>query len=125
MAESTREFFERLAAAGRVPSLAGVSGTLLIEILEEGRAERWYVTLKKGAATVSRNGAAADCHLTADAGTFSAIVAGRMNAMAALLRGAIRVDGRAALLAALQRLFTGAGVSGGEHEVAGYAGRRS
>jgi SCP-2 sterol transfer family. len=124
MAESIREFFERLAAAGRVPGLEGVSGTLLIEILEGEQTERWYITFKKGAAAVSRQGAAADGRLTADAATFAAIVAGRTNAMAALLRGVIKVDGKVALLASLQRLFGGAADSGDKREIAGYAGRR-
>jgi putative sterol carrier protein len=119
MAESTKEFFERLAAAGRAPGLEGVSGTVLIEILEGQRTERWYITFKKGAAEVSRKGAAADCTVSADAATFGAIVAGRMNAMAALLRGVLRVEGKVVLLAALQRMFIGAPTSGDKGKVAG------
>jgi hypothetical protein len=44
--------------------------------------------------------------------------------MAALLRGVIKVDGKVALLASLQRLFGGAADSGDKREIAGYAGRR-
>jgi putative sterol carrier protein len=123
MAESTKQFFERLAVAGRAPGLEGVSGTMLIEIVEEERTERWYITFRKGAAEVSRKGAAADCRVSADAATFGAIVAGRMNAMAAVLRGVLRVEGKIVLLASLQRLFAAASSSGEGREVAGYAGR--
>ena len=48
-----------------------------------------------------------DCVLSADIATVDAILTGKMNAMAAVLRGALEVEGKVVLLTALQRLFPG------------------
>ena len=56
---------------------------------------------------MAHEGAEPDCVLSADIATFDAILTGRMNAMAAVLRGALDVEGKVVLLTALQRLFPG------------------
>ena len=55
--------------------------------------------------TVSREGAEADCVLASDRSTFDAVVTGRLNAIDAVLRKQLDVQGDAVLLTALQRLF--------------------
>jgi putative sterol carrier protein len=62
--------------------------------------------------------------LGADIATFDAILTGRMNAMAAVLRGALVLQGKVVLLTALQRLFPGSCEAPVE-PAAGYARRQS
>ena len=74
--------------------------------------------------TVSRQGGEPDCVLTGDVATFDAVLSGKANAMAALLRGALDVQGKFVLLTALQRLFPGSPGADGL-PTAGYAERQS
>ena len=64
--------------------------------LEDGKeTERWLVAVVKGDVAVSRKNAAADCVVRADKALFDGIASGEANAMAALLRGAMSVEGDA------------------------------
>jgi putative sterol carrier protein len=49
----------------------------------------------------------ADCHMVTDGELFDRMAAGRANAMAAMLRGAVHVRGDLDKLVAFQRLFPG------------------
>jgi putative sterol carrier protein len=121
MAEPTKRFFDALGKRQQ-PLLRTTSGTIRCDLEDGERTEHWYVTIKKGEVTVSHKRADADCVLSAHLATFEAILAGEMNAMAALLRGLLSVEGRVRLLVALQALF--APSSGAPTEqVAGYARR--
>jgi putative sterol carrier protein len=80
--------------------------------------------MAKGMVTVSREDEEPDCVVSGDRATFEAILSGRANAMAALLRGALRVRGKVVLLTALQRLFPGSPGADGLPS-AGYAERRA
>ncbi len=88
------------------------------------RTEHWHLQIRKGDITVSHEGPEADCVISADIATFDAILAGRMNAMAAILRGAVTIEGKVVLLAALQRLFPGT-TEAPDTPQAGYARRSS
>jgi putative sterol carrier protein len=68
---------------------------------------QWTVALKKGDVSVSRSSAKADCVVTTDRPLFNAIVRGERNAMAAILRGEIAVEGDRELLVLFQRVFAG------------------
>jgi putative sterol carrier protein len=57
--------------------------------------------------TLSRRNAKADCVVRLDRKLSDRIVIGEENAMAAVLRGAIRIEGDAGLLLSFQRLFPG------------------
>ena len=61
----------------------------------------------KGDLAVSRQNLRADCVVSADKALFDEIASGETNVMAALLRGALRVEGDIQLLALFQRLFPG------------------
>jgi putative sterol carrier protein len=54
---------------------------------------------------VSRRNAAADCIVRAGKTTFDRAAAGKLNLMAAVLRGEVEVRGDLRLLVLLQRLF--------------------
>ena len=56
--------------------------------------EHWYLTMKKGSLKVAQDGGEPDCVVSGDRATFEAILSGRANAMAALLRGALHCAGQ-------------------------------
>ena len=123
MTEPTREFFARLAEEQQ-PRLTTVTGTVRFDIADGERTEHWYLRIRKGAVTVSHDDGEADCVIRAEIGTFDQILTGHMNAMAAVLRGAVGMEGKVILLTALQRLFPGTSEAPAEPP-AGYARRQS
>lgn len=123
MTEPTRVFFTRLSEQHQ-PMLRSMTGTVRFDIADGERTEHWYLRIRKGDVTVAHDDGEADCVLSADIGTFDEILSGRMNAMAALLRGAVRMEGRVFLLTALQRLFPGPSAAPAKPP-AGYARRQS
>ena len=123
MTEPTRAFFTGLSEQHQ-PMLESMTGTVRFDIADGERTEHWYLRIRKGDVAVSHEDGEADCVLSADIGTFDEILSGRMNAMAAVLRGAVRMEGKVVLLTALQRLFPGASETPAEPP-AGYARRQS
>ena len=61
----------------------------------------------KGDLAVSRQKLRADCVVSADKSLFDDIASGKTNAMAALLRGAMSIEGDIQLMVLFQRLFPG------------------
>lgn len=115
-------FFRELGKRGHVSLLEKASGTLLVELKDGDRTSRWYVAIKRGDVAVSRRGSAADCVVRTEASTFETILAGQLNAAAAVLRGLLEVEGKVNLLVALQALFKpSAGAA--DQPTAGYARR--
>jgi len=104
---ATTEFFDELGARGHEPLLEKATGTIRFELTNGRRKARWLVTVKKGDVTVSHANARADCVVRTDEGLFEQIVTGEENVMAAMLRGAIGVEGKPDLLVLFQRLFPG------------------
>ena len=98
-------FFELTAGAHpEVPNT--VSGSLRFDLENGKRSECWRVTIDKGVVSSERSDASADCVVHTDKETLEAIIQGTANAMAALLRGAIRLEGEAVLMAYFRRLLT-------------------
>jgi len=124
MADPAARFFTDLEEQRHLSLLEGSKGTLLVELHDAKKTERWYVVIKRGDITVAKKGGAADCTLRTDRETFRAIVDGQMNAMAAVLRGRVEIEGKVSLLAALQSLFKPSS-GAGEQRTAGYARRSS
>ena len=104
-ADATAAFFDGLARRGQEPLLAGAVGSLRFDLVGDPEVDTWLVRLHDGDVTVSREQAAADCVARCDKRLFDSIAAGEVNAMAALLRGALRFEGDPELLVRLQRLF--------------------
>jgi putative sterol carrier protein len=99
---------EELGRRGHEPLLEKVSGTIRFEIVDGKQTERWLVTIDKGDLAVSRKNVRADCTLRADKAVFDRVASGKMNAMAAFLRGDIILDGDSPeLLVPFQRLLPG------------------
>ena len=123
MTEPTRAFFERLAAQHQ-PFLKSLTGVVRVDLVDGERTEHWYLAIRKGDVTVSHKGPEPDCVVSADLATFDAIVDGDMNAMAAVLRGAVDVRGEFRFMTALRQLFAGP-TEVPDVPAAGYARRQS
>jgi len=122
MADSTAEFFDELGRRGHEPLLEKATGTVRFDLDAGKQTERWFVTVSKGDLAVSRKNVRADCVVSTDRALFDGVASGKTNAMAALLRGAMAVEGDVRLLVAFQRLFPGA-AGPQETPPAGYARR--
>ncbi|HEU4527566.1 MAG TPA: SCP2 sterol-binding domain-containing protein [Actinomycetota bacterium] len=105
--DTTREFFDGLAARRSEPLLHGVTGTIRFDLTSDEGVEHWLVHVREGDVKVSRRNAKADCVAAAERGLFDRLVIGEVNAVAAVLRSELRIDGQAALLLAFQRLLPG------------------
>ena len=103
--DSIAEFFAELGRRGHEPLLEKARGSARFDVADGRRTERWLVTIDKGDLRVSRRNAAADCILRVDRSTFERAAAGKLNIMAAVLRGAVTVGGDPRLLVLLRRLF--------------------
>jgi hypothetical protein len=101
-------FFARLESE-RQPLLGGVSGTLRFDVVTDDATSCWHITIDHGTVMVHNEPAAADAVARLDASCFEDVVCGRMNAVAAALRGEVAVDGNPRLLNIFQRLFPGPG----------------
>jgi putative sterol carrier protein len=99
--------FDALAAGEHVPMPNRASGVMRFELVDGKRIERWLIAVDKGTVKVSRGNGAADCVLRADRALFERMAAGKVNAFAATLRGAITVKGDPRLLVLFQRLLPG------------------
>jgi putative sterol carrier protein len=102
---STSEFFDALAERGYEPMLEKVDGAARFDVVDNGRTERWLVTIEKGQIRVSRTNARAATVVRSDRRTFDQAAAGKLNVMAAVLRGEIGIEGDLRFLVRLQRLF--------------------
>jgi putative sterol carrier protein len=107
MTDATAEFFDALAERQHEPLLEKATGTVRFDLKDRRKTDRWLVTVVKGDLKVSRQNLRADCVVTADKSLFDGIASGKTNAMAALLRGAMGVEGDVQLLVLFQRLLPG------------------
>jgi len=106
---NTLERFIGEISAEPQPLLANTSGTLLFEIRDDNETVFALVTVDKGRVGVEEVPAPrdADATIRADRALVDAIAAGRANAMAAVLRGEMGVEGDSELLMDFQRIFPG------------------
>ncbi len=112
MPEATAEFFERLGRTGHEPLLEKATGRIRFELVNGKQTERWLVAHDKGDVAVSHKSGQTDCNVRTSKALFEEIVTGRENAMAAVLRGAVEVDGRPELLMLFQRILPGPPANG-------------
>ena len=107
MPDATAEFFDAIGRRGHEPLLGSTSGTLRFDLAEGRRVEHWYVTIKKGDIAVSRENAHADAVVRLERSLFDRMATGKVNAMAAALRGVLAPEGNLGLVVSFQRLFPG------------------
>ena len=105
--DPTTTFFDKLVARGHEPLLQSTSGTLRIELKNGSRTQYWYVAITKGDIAVSNANAEADAVVRTTKALFGDMATGRVNAMAATLRGVLLAEGDLGLVMSFQRLFPG------------------
>jgi SCP-2 sterol transfer family len=107
--DATAEFFGELGRRGHEPLLAKARGTIRVDLEQGTKTDRWLVRIDRGHLVVEPGGGArdSDAVIRADRELFDVIVDGEMNAMAAMLRGAMSVDGDLQLIVLFQRLLPG------------------
>jgi putative sterol carrier protein len=113
MSDATADFFADLKRRGHEPSLARTSGTVRFELEDGGSTERWLVSIDHGDLGVSRRSGPADCSVRTQKAVFDRLATGELNAVTALLRGAVSAEGNWELLVLFQRLLTGPVGAGG------------
>jgi len=114
--DQATEFFDGLAKRGHEPLLNSVSGTLRFDLADGPGANRWYVRVKKGDIAVGHDDLPADVVVSLDRDLFLGMVEGKVNAMAAVLRGEVGLEGDLGLVVSFQRLFPGPPSTGAGHE---------
>ena len=112
MSDATAAFFHSLDRRGPEPLLGNARGTVCFELVSGTHTDRWLVALEKGTTTVSKKRVAAECTVRADEALFEGVLDGSVNLMAAVLRGAVTVEGDPEPLFLLQRLFAAAPADG-------------
>ena len=125
MTDPTTEFFHGLRARRREPLVKAATATVRFDIAQGGRTDRWCVRIDKGDLTVSTGDTDAECVIRAERTVFDRIATGEMNALAALLRGELTLEGEPDLLVLCQRLFPGPPRKGDREPVAPEGGRSS
>jgi hypothetical protein len=112
MAQEIPEFFAQLQRRGIDPLLAKASGTVRFDIADGEDVETWFVQLHGGEIDVTRQ---SDEDVTSTVRCskrlFESICSGSTNAMAAMLRNEMTLDGNAELLLLLGRVFPGPATS--------------
>lgn len=104
-ADPTAAFFEELATRSDEPLLRKATGAMRVEVVDGRTVRRWLVSVKDGRISVAKGAGAATCVLRADKAVFDKIATGKLNAVAAMLRGELAADGDWRLLVRMQRLF--------------------
>jgi putative sterol carrier protein len=106
MTDVASGFFERLRDE-HVALPTRATGVMRVEIADGKRTESWLVSVDKGKVEVSRGKGKADAVLRGDRTLFEGMAAGKVNAFAATLRGAVAIEGDPRLLVLFQRLLPG------------------
>jgi len=105
MADATAEFFDGLAKRGSEPLLGRITGRVRVDVVDGGRTRQWVVSLRNGDLTVTAGDGPADSVIHADRPAFEEVATGRVNAMAASIRGLVEIEGNPRLIARFGRLF--------------------
>ena len=107
MAKAIPPFFEELGRRGHEPLLEKISGTLRFDLRSRQRVDHWLITIRRGDVAIAEQEGSADCVVQIDKALFERVANGTENAVAALLRGEIGVEGNIELLMLFDRLFPG------------------
>ena len=103
--DPTARFFDELAARGEEPLLRKASGRTRFDVVDGKRTIHWLVSLERGKIAVSKQNASADCAIRTQKAVFDKVASGTLNAVAAVLRGDMAIEGDWRLLVRMQRLF--------------------
>jgi hypothetical protein len=112
---SSERFFTDLDRRGYEPSLEHLDAAVQFELDHADGVDHWWVRVEHGHVRVSREESGAACVIRASRALLDEMSEGRANALAALLRGELLVDGDPEALVLFQRVFAGP-VEGAGHE---------
>jgi SCP-2 sterol transfer family len=116
MADPIGDFFASLTDPGHIATFERESATLRFDVADvsdpamfthAADVDHWHVTINDGDVAVTRELLPADAIVHVARPTFEAIVTGRLNAQAALLRGLMSCEGSMAALMMFQRCLPG------------------
>ena len=105
--DPTARFFEELAARDHEHLLRKAKGSTRFDLVAGRKTDRWFVTVDKGDIAVTRQSVAGGLRPPRGEGDVRQSGSGKLNAVAAVLRGDIQVEGDWRLLVRMQRLFPG------------------
>jgi hypothetical protein len=112
-ADPINDFFAGLAEPGHLATFEHEVGTVRFDVPDAAAkadvtdVEHWHVTIDDGDVTVTREPLPAEAIVRIARPYLELIVMGRLNAMAAMLRGLLTVDGSVASLMMFQRCLPG------------------
>ena len=110
MADVIRDFF--LSLDGPQPAIPkNVSGKLRFDVDGGTTTEHWLITFDEGSVSATESDAPADCVVRTEKGTLASIIEGKTNAMAALLRGTLSIEGRTILVGLFRSILQGPAVA--------------
>jgi putative sterol carrier protein len=98
-------FFEDLKRREHEPMLARKKGSVRIELVNGSTVERWLVEFDSGKIAVSKRNHRAGSTIRVDRDLFDKIVQGKANAVTAVLRGELTLDGDWNALVLFQRIL--------------------
>jgi putative sterol carrier protein len=102
------DFFGALAERKHEPLLRNANGSLRYDIANgSAGGEHWHIAVTKGDVVVTRANEPADCVMRVPRDVFARMATGEENAVAAVLRGAVKLEGNWELLVLFQRIFPG------------------
>jgi hypothetical protein len=105
MTNPTDEFFQHLGQRGHEPLVGRVNGTMRFDITHRGETASHCLRIEGGHMSVCRDGGPADCIIRVERRVMDTIVTGSANPLAALLRGALSVEGNPEMMVIFQRLL--------------------
>ena len=105
MTNPTDEFFEQLNHRGHEPLVGRVAGVIRFDVMHRGETDTRFLHIDHGHISVTRDGGSADSVVRVDRRVMDTIVTGQANPLAALLRGALSVQGNPEMTVIFQRLL--------------------
>jgi predicted lipid carrier protein YhbT len=112
MTDVVAAFLADLQERSPEPLLAKAKGTVRFDVEDENGTETWFVDIRNGDIEVSRESTAeVTSRVQCSKRLLETLCGGSGNAMAALLRNELTLEGDAELLLLLQRTFPGAPTS--------------
>jgi hypothetical protein len=105
-ADPIAAFFATLTA-GHHETFEGEAASIRFEVRDGTGTECWHVTITSGEVAVTRRSDPADAVIRVERRHLEAMVTGRLNAQAAILRGLYFCEGRMAACVMFQRCLPG------------------
>jgi putative sterol carrier protein len=107
MPDPVAAFFDGLRRQAHVPTFEEENATIRFDAVTGNTIERWRVTVADGDVGVTRQNLAADSVVRMRRADLAAMVTGKLNAQAAVLRGLIATEGKLAAFMMFQRCLPG------------------